>query len=686
MSSDKNIRRFQLRVPENWPIGAYEDNVLYIGFIKKEEGARNKNLIERNLMESLLSAYGEIEQLVFNQRYAVVSFKYKSTCDQVYKGLKNKAMGNVTFIVGRTWNHLGNGRLQLINDLDLTTVVVKCQSIKPGQGGFLRNLFGRHGSILEVDAMVGKATITFNERKSVISCIAVENDLPLNGMKKSVELDTENLDKSVVKVSTLALIHNITDVCLQSRGQLEEERIRLVFQKYGDIAHIDTLSENIKVSFFSASAVTKALDDADLANTPFEPIILAERLQQTLSVIQPEVSVTGGHMISQSLTRPGGLTRISNAPPSPCTYPVPPMQTRPPPSVFSIPTPTVLPITRPALPLSRPISAPVLPTLSTTPMIAPAMTVPPPSPQVVKVGGVNDIEVICTMPECMEYSKHVCTQIRSLRLKVGVLCPPPGVNIDEIVESMIASGVAAAAFIDKCNQNQTTLSIKFFDHREIKLKDVPLHLALGEISKAFFGNTNIDRAQVQVVNHPIPPLNVPPPMITQPPPSIQQHPSAFPSTSKQSSVLSKKIAMKTLIEELLDNKSILMKDINDLMKYFLDMRERQLTLEYDDYIPQRVKQPPIGPFADMEKKIVRGNIEDLIDEVMKRNLDEDLEHHEAIQAEAAEKEKLASVLTSLLSLESVGLKNGPVMESLQSLRKKPTTEKINTNNGGDFWN
>ena len=47
MSSDKNIRRFQLRVPENWPIGAYEDNVLYIGFIKKEEGARNKNLIER---------------------------------------------------------------------------------------------------------------------------------------------------------------------------------------------------------------------------------------------------------------------------------------------------------------------------------------------------------------------------------------------------------------------------------------------------------------------------------------------------------------------------------------------------------------------------------------------------------------------------------------------------------------
>ena len=99
-----------------------------------------------------------------------------------------------------------------------------------------------------------------------------------------------------------------------------------------------------------------------------------------------------------------------------------------------------------------------------------------------------------------------------------------------------------------------------------------------------------------------------------------------------------------------------------MMKYFLDKREHQLALEYNDYIPQRVRQPPIGPFADMEKKIAKENIEDSIDDIMNRNLAENLE--QALHDEVIEKEKVSSALNSLLALGKEGLKNLTNVDSI----------------------
>jgi len=732
MTSAENITNFQLRIPENWPKDEYDDTVLFIGFREKlapNPLNDNSTILREKLAFLLHSKYGEIEQLITETNYMVVCFNSNVNSNAAYRELKQKQINGVQLIAGRTWNHLGKGRLELIKELNLLSIVVKSRSILQGQGSYLKTIFSRHGSIYEINTMVGKAIITFKETYSVISAIAAENNLPLNGKEKTVELYTDSLNGNMVKISTLALIHNIRDVCLQSRGQMEEERIRLVFSEYGDIAEIDTLSENIRVKFHTASAVCKALEDDRLHNTPFEPIILRDRLEQTLSLIQPEIDMPADHRInppnvqSQYLTNaaPIGLGLNEPAP----AYTVPVMPTVPIPSL--LPTPTIVPNLMPAITIPPHVANNPIPSITVPPLLAannpipsltvpphsannpipsftvpshaannpiPSLTVPPnaannlmptitvPPPQTAKPP-VNHIEVICTMPECMDYSKQVCTTLRTLDLRVGVLCPPNGGKIDQIVESIKASGVAAGVFIDECNQKETTISVKFFDHRKIKLQDIPLHMALGELNKAFHGTEDITSQPPPVVT----PLNRPPPLLQSQPPSFPIQPPVItnmqPSPTRKDS---QKRAMKKLIERLIDDKSIFMKDINDLMKYFLDKRERQLAVEYDDYIPQRVKQPPIGPFADMEKKIVRENIEDMIDEVMKRNLAEDLEHLEAIHAETVEKEKLTSALTSLLSLRGDMLKNVIDDDSLQSLRRKSSTEKMDTNNGGYFWN
>jgi len=564
-------------------------------------------------------------------------------------------------IVGRTWNHLGYGRLKLIHELQLLTVVVYCPSILPGQELSLMDVFKRHGPIAEVNAMVGKATITFDRKESVVSAIAAENDVLLNGMKKTVEIFTDAIsaNAAMVKISTLALIHNITEVCLKYRGKLEEDKIRSVFSKFGDIAEIDTLSENIRVKFCSASSVCSALSSANLRNTEFEPFILPGRLQQTLSVIQPLLDLPENQMIdppnfqSQYPENLGPLTNPTS-------------------SGEGISLPPVVPNVPPLL----------------TPMIdvKPAMTVPPPGfgPQV-PAKLTNHIEIVCTMPECIEYSKQVCSTLRCLELRVGVLRPPPGAKIEDIVESIKASGVVAAVFLDKCNQEQTTLSVKFFDHRNIKLKDVPLHLAVGELNRAFMENRNDDitRAKIhqhaQEVHDQTPPnISKPPPFqapLNKPPPLIQPPPFALPPTQFTIPPPAlgptriapnrdpERSAMKRLVERLFNEKSILLKDIDDMMKYFLDKREHQLAIEYDHYIPHRIRQPPIGPFGDMEKKIAKENIEDVIDDILKRNLAEDLEH---IAVENMEKQKLSSAPNSLLALGTEELKNLTDVNSKQS--------------------
>merc|ERR1712200_151439 len=127
-----------------------------------------------------------------------------------------------------------------------------------------------------------------------------------------------------------------------------------------------------------------------------------------------------------------------------------------------------------------------------------------------------------------------------------------------------------------------------------------------------------------------PTIQHPPPALHQPPPTLQ--PPSFASPLSTSRTIPTKFtqpppnspqrdrATRKSIRNLINDRPFLVKDIDDMMKYFLDKREYQLALEYNDYIPQRVRQPPIGPFADMEKKIAKENIEDSIDDIMNRNL------------------------------------------------------------------
>ena len=101
----------------------------------------------------------------------------------------------------------------------------------------------------------------------------------------------------------------------------------------------------------------------------------------------------------------------------------------------------------------------------------------------------NDIEIICTMACCLAYCKTICTTLRCLDLKVGVLNPPQNSSIDSIVDSIKTSGVTAIVFIDKTNAKEETLSAKFVNNSNIKLKDIPLNMAVQEFARAFGRST-----------------------------------------------------------------------------------------------------------------------------------------------------------------------------------------------------
>jgi len=684
-SDDEEENKFPLRIPENWPKEPYVETALYVGYYKLKR--KNVTAAFRNRVKKLLSKYGETYKLSIHENDTVVRFKSAFSCNAAFKGLKYEHLDGVPLIVGRTINHLSYGRRRLINELKLLTVVVHCSSIRPGQGLSLKAVFERHGPIAEVNALVGKAIITFNDKESVISAIAVENDILLNGIKKTVEIFTDTLSANVtkVKISTLALIHNITEVCLQPGVQFDEKRIRSTFSQFGEIVKVDTLSENISIKFCKASSVYHALSSHDLRGTQFEPFIPPGRLQQTLSAIQPILDLPEDRNIDPPNFQSHYLESTDN-------MQQPPAYAKASPVVQAVPVP------------------PSCPSVTTEIDVLPSFTN---ASSPVK-SATNHVEIVCTMPECIEYSKQVCSTLRCLELRVGVLSPPAGARIEEIVESIKASGVVAVVFIDKCNQEQTTLSVKFYDHRNIKLKDVPLHLAVAELNKAFMGNRNdeITRAkihkQAQAVSIQPPPINQPPPVlqlppIQQPPPTLQhppihqpppilqpqtmQHPPPAlnqppptlqppsfalpPSTSRTIPTKftqppptspQRDRATRKSIRNLINDRPFLLKDIDDMMKYFLDKREYQLALEYNDYIPQRVRQPPIGPFADMEKKIAKENIEDSIDDIMNRNLAENLE--QVLQDEVIEKEKVSSALNSLLALGKEGLKNLTNIDSI----------------------
>ena len=97
----------------------------------------------------------------------------------------------------------------------------------------------------------------------------------------------------------------------------------------------------------------------------------------------------------------------------------------------------------------------------------------------------NDIEIICTQSICLAYCKTICTTLRCLDLRVGVLNPPADAAIDKIVESIKSTGVTAIIFVDKTNEEQETLSAKFVQNSNIKLKDIPLSMAVQEFARAF---------------------------------------------------------------------------------------------------------------------------------------------------------------------------------------------------------
>lgn len=258
---------------------------------------------------------------------------------------------------------------------------------------------------------------------------------------------------------------------------------------------------------------------------------------------------------------------------------------------------------------------------------------------------VNDIEVICTMPTCLEYSKTICKALQSLDLKVGVVNPPENYDINSVVDSMRTTGVKAIVFVDMINAKTETLSAKFLKNSLIKMKDIPLNMAVQEFARAFGRNVREEvEPELQpekIIHH-------------EKEPSCELANPPNTSESDSQNKINTRL-MKELCGRLARELPISLSENDQLIRYLTEERSKKVSKEYGEYVPNSLKIVPVGPFGDRELKVERENIEESVEEIIGRFFSED-DHEKSVKEKdtgEGNKDKIASAITTLLTLNKV---------------------------------
>ena len=274
---------------------------------------------------------------------------------------------------------------------------------------------------------------------------------------------------------------------------------------------------------------------------------------------------------------------------------------------------------------------------------------------------VNDTEIICTMPTCLEYSKTICKALQSLDLKVGVVNPPENYDINSVVDSMRATGVKAIVFVDMINAKTETLSAKFLNNSLIKMKDIPLNMAVQEFARAF-GRNVIEEAKPElqpekIIHH----------EEAQPSCELANPPNS--SESDSGNKINTRL-MKELCGRLARELPISLSENDQLIRYLTEERSRKVSKEYGEYVPNSLKIVPVGPFGDRELKVERENIEESVEEIIGRFFSED-DHEKSVNEKEADgnKDKIASAITTLKDSDGNKDKIASAITTLLNLNK-----------------
>jgi hypothetical protein len=306
----------------------------------------------------------------------------------------------------------------------------------------------------------GKACITFKSCLSVITFLAVENGR-LFGINNQVsKLDDRELSKLTVKERFLPLIYDLKEIFIGG-DKSEEEKNDVIkhFNEYGELKQCKVFKNKNKidgyVTFKNSYSAYKALCIGSIkrpdnskwyihpAKSAFKKIPYSSGNQALIQKVIAHQNTASEMYPNRGYLYTAGVAGNSTFLPG-AAIPGGPFD-------LSVPPPNLAP--------------------------------PPAGPR--KSEQANDIEIICTQSICLAYCKTICTTLRCLDLRVGVLNPPEDAAIDQIVDSIKSTGVTAIVFVDKTNEEQETLSAKFLQNSNIKLKDIPLSMAVHEFARAF---------------------------------------------------------------------------------------------------------------------------------------------------------------------------------------------------------
>jgi len=601
---------------DNWKLDQPEPNKLFVGC----RGIIVDDEVTREELRKEFQVCRSTELLEVHFSYAIITYENELKCMHVVEKKQGCIFNKKHVTLVPSCNSLSRGRSEIISYYQLKSVNLLSQPINESSRRDIFEIAKKYGGIKRVEISEGKACITFKSCISVINFLAVENGRLFGINNQVAELDDQELSKLTVKERFLPLIYDFKEIIIRGiKSEEEKNDVIKHFNEYGELSQCKVLKNKNKidgfVTFRHSYSAYKAIcikrpDNSNwhinLAKGALKKIpylsgnqALIQKVitqQNTVNEMYPNrgymytAGVAGNSTFLPGAAMPGGPFNLSVPPPN--------------------------------------------------------LVQPPAGPS--KSEKANDIEIICTQSICLAYCKTICTTLRCLDLRVGVLNPPMDAAIDQIVDSIKSTGVTAIVFIDKTNEEQETLSAKFLQNSNIKLKDIPLSMAVQEFARAFGreAGQQIEEEKTRdrihkeaaIANY------------------EQQHKQRHSTQSHHDDIdIEQDRHMRELCYRVTKDSSLSLHENDQLIKYLTECRRIKVAKEYKDYVPHSLRNIPSGPYGDRELKIEKETIESMVTELINRNITDD-EMEKSNQVELGDKDKISSAINTLLSLSSDGLK------------------------------
>ena len=210
-----------------------------------------------------------IDNIDVNLGYAILNIKTSAEgiLARQQANAHNLMFKGEDMLLGNAVHHLSFGRHEIIRDYNLTNVVLECRSINERNRVEVNEIAEKHGVVIHLKVIDGTAFIEYRDYSSVVSLLAVENDVMFWGHNMVSKLNQEKLKCVAVKPKYLSLIRGETNVYVVNIKDLsfdKDERkikeIQKAFAAFGTVKRVSIFKNNSAfVEFDNALSAYSAL-------------------------------------------------------------------------------------------------------------------------------------------------------------------------------------------------------------------------------------------------------------------------------------------------------------------------------------------------------------------------------------------------------------------------------------------